>query len=66
MIELPMAPWHAALILLAIIFVAYKVGRRLGLHEGIEATVGTLRALKIITQKDIDEIVKAGDKQDNE
>lgn len=66
MIELPMAPWHAALILMIIIFVAYKVGRHLGVKEGIEATIDTLKALNMITQKHIDQIIQSGEPEDNE
>lgn len=61
MITLPIAAWHAALIVLAIIFISYKVGQRKGIQQGISATVSTLRALSIITQHDIDKIVEAGD-----
>lgn len=62
MIELPIAGWLAALILLVIIFVAYRIGKGAGVHEGIVSTIGTLKALNLIDQSDIDKIVEAGDK----
>ena len=66
MIELPIEPWHAALILAGIIATAYYVGRKLGFREGVNGMAETLVALEIVTRQDLQKLVDLQDEWDEE
>jgi len=66
MIELPIEPWHAALILAGIIATAYYVGRKLGFQEGVNGMAETLVALEIVTRQDLQKLVDLQDEWDEE